>query len=75
MLYVYRSFTIDATPDFSVGRFFARARIIQNAFGNDSELCDARDLGQFDCETDAADFAQLWAIAWIDECYDQEDTA
>jgi hypothetical protein len=69
MRYTYKDFAIDATPDFSLGRFFARARITCNRCGgeNDGETHDLRDLGHFEAERDAVVFARVWAVSWIDE--------
>jgi hypothetical protein len=65
MRYAHKGFAIDATPDFSLGTFFARARITCNRC--DSETHDLRDLGQFAAEKDAVAFARVWAISWIDD--------
>jgi hypothetical protein len=69
MRYAYKDFTIDATPDFSLGRFFARARIIRDrsAGKNEGETYDLRDLAECDIERDAITFAHMRAVSWIDE--------
>lgn len=69
MQYKHGGWNIDATPDFSLGKFFARARLTRTSPGNngDSEIHVGRDLAWFDSEDEAVQFARRWAIAWIDE--------
>lgn len=69
MHFCYRACVINATPEFSLGRYFAHARIEQSqdlsefgAFGS----YDSGDLGDFATEADAVAFAQSWAIEWIE---------
>jgi hypothetical protein len=65
MRYEHKDFVIDATPDFSLGIFFACARITYNRC--DGETRDLRDLGQFVAERDEVAFARVWAVSWIEE--------
>jgi hypothetical protein len=68
MLTNYRGWTIDSTPDFFFGKYFARARIVQ-VFSNDREEPEMhieRDIEWFDRKDDAIDRAEQWAMAWID---------
>ena len=69
MQYEYGSWNIDATADFSLGKFFARARLTRISPGNDgdAEMHVGRDLAWFDSEDEAVQFAHRWAITWIDE--------
>lgn len=69
MHFCYRACIINATPEFSLGRYFAHARIDQSqdlsecaAFGS----YDSGDLGDFASEADAIAVAHAWAIEWID---------
>jgi hypothetical protein len=75
MLTDYRGWTIDATPDFFFGRYFARARIVQ-AFADDREepqMHIERDIEWFERKDDAIDRAIRWAISWIDARLDNTD--
>jgi hypothetical protein len=69
MRYEYGGWNIDATPDFSLGKFFARARITRASLDSegDAELHVGRDLAWFDRENEAVQFAHRWAIMWIDK--------
>jgi hypothetical protein len=69
MQYEYSGWIIDATPDFSLGKFFAHVRLIRASPDSeaDAEMHIARDLAWFDSEDEAVRFAHQWAIAWIDE--------
>jgi hypothetical protein len=69
MQYEYGGWNIDATPDFSLGKFFARARLTRGSPDSeeDSEMHVGRDLAWFDSEDEAVQFAHQWAIAWIDK--------
>lgn len=70
MHFLYRTWDIDVTPVFSIGRYFARARIASS-----QDLCEpgyddvyeSADLGDFDKEADAIAYAHKWAIEWIEE--------
>lgn len=63
----YRGWIIDATPDFSLGKFFAHARLVRASPDEDAdgELHIERDLSWFDTEDEAIRVAQQWAFAWI----------
>ncbi|MBC8752713.1 hypothetical protein OKW43_007888 [Paraburkholderia sp. WC7.3g] len=65
----YRGWIIDATPDFSLGKFFAHARLVRISPDDDvdSEMHIERDLAWFDTEDEAIEVAQQWAFAWICE--------
>lgn len=69
MQYEYGGWNIDATPDFSLGKFFARARLTRALPDSeeDAEMHVGRDLAWFDNEDEAVQFAHQWAIAWIDK--------
>ena len=70
MHFCYRACTIDATPQFSVGRYFARARIepSQDLSEPDGDATyESADLGDFSTEADAVGYAYEWAIRWVDE--------
>ncbi|MDQ0621628.1 hypothetical protein [Paraburkholderia graminis] len=63
----YRGWIIDATPDFSLGKFFARARLVRISADEktDSEMHIERDLSYFHTEDEAIEAAQQWAFEWI----------
>ncbi|MCP2091339.1 UNVERIFIED_ORG: hypothetical protein J2Y81_007426 [Paraburkholderia sediminicola] len=65
----YRGWIIDATPDFSLGKFFAHARLVRVSSDDDvdGEMHIERDLSYFDTEDEAIEVAQQWAFAWIYE--------
>jgi hypothetical protein len=65
----YRGWIIDATPDFSLGKFFARARLVRVSTDDDvdGEMHIERDLAWCDTEDAAIEAAQEWAFAWICE--------
>ncbi|MFM0086763.1 hypothetical protein PQR46_07460 [Paraburkholderia sediminicola] len=66
----YRGWIIDATPDFSLGKFFAHARLVRASTDDDvdGEIHIERDLSYFDTEDEAIEVAQQWAFEWICEC-------
>lgn len=68
MEYEYGGWIIDAIPDFSLGRFFAHARLSRASPDNnaDTEMHIERDLAWFDSEDKAIQVARQWAIEWID---------
>lgn len=69
MHFCYRACTIDATPEFSLGRYFAHAKIERSqdiSEGMGCDTYDSGDLGDFDSEADAVAFAHSWAIEWIE---------
>ncbi|MGQ7932382.1 hypothetical protein [Paraburkholderia sp. D1E] len=63
----YRGWIIDATPDFSLGKFFAHARLVRVSTDDEanSEVHIERDLSYFDTEEEAIQVAQDLAYAWI----------
>jgi hypothetical protein len=65
----YRGWIIDATPDFSLGKFFAHARLVRVSADDDvdGEMHIERNLSYFDTEDEAIEVAQRWAFAWICE--------
>ena len=65
----YRGWIIDAAPDFSLGKFFAHARLVRVSSDDDveGEMHIERDLSYFDTEDEAIEVAQQWAFAWICE--------
>ncbi|MFL9921544.1 hypothetical protein PQR75_40575 [Paraburkholderia fungorum] len=65
----YRGWIVDATPDFTLGKFFARARLVRVSADDevDGEMHIERDLSYFDTEDEAIEVAQHWAFAWICE--------
>jgi hypothetical protein len=67
MEYEYRGWVIDATPDFSLGRFFAHARLIRASPDDDAdaEMHIERNLAWFDNEDEAIEVARQSAIEWI----------
>ncbi|TDN70218.1 hypothetical protein [Paraburkholderia sp. BL10I2N1] len=69
MQYEYGGWTIDATPDYSLGKFFAHARLTRASpdSGTDSEMHIERDIAWFDSEDEAVQCARQWAMVWIDE--------
>lgn len=76
MLTDYRGWTIDATPDFFFGKYFARVRLVQ-AFADDDEephMHIERDIEWFERKDDAVDRAIRWAITWIDARPDSTDS-
>jgi hypothetical protein len=68
MEYEYRGWIIDATPDFSLGKFFAHARLTRASCDcdADTEMRIERDLLWFDNEGEATQAAHQWTIEWID---------
>lgn len=66
----YRGWIIDATPDFSLGKFFAHARLVRVSTddGVEGEMHIERDLSYFETEDEAIEVAQQWAFEWICEC-------
>jgi hypothetical protein len=69
MRYEYGGWIIDATPDFSLGKFFAHARLTRASSedGEEPEMHIERDIAWFESENEAVECAHQWAIAWIDE--------
>jgi hypothetical protein len=65
----YRGWIIDATPDFSLGKFFAHARLVRASTDDDidGEMHIERDLAWSDTEDDAIEIAQQWSFVWINE--------
>ena len=65
----YRGWIIDAAPDFSLGKFFAHARLVRVSSDDDvdGEMHIERDLSYFDTEDEAIEVAQQWAFTWICE--------
>ncbi|WP_168788764.1 hypothetical protein [Paraburkholderia aromaticivorans] len=63
------SFCVDSVPTFSVGRFFAQARISQShpATHEQIEIYAAINLPDFATEAEAIAFSNKWAVAWIHE--------
>ncbi|CAE6834875.1 hypothetical protein R75465_06438 [Paraburkholderia aspalathi] len=68
MEYKYGGWIIDATPAFSLGQFFAHARIIRASpdIDMDTEMHIERNLAWFESEDEAIEVARQWAIEWID---------
>ena len=68
MEFEYRGWVIDATPEFSLGQFFAHARIIRASPDGDAdtEVHIERNLAWFDNQDEAIQLARQWAIEWID---------
>jgi hypothetical protein len=68
MHFHFRCCNVDATPEFSMGRYFARARIeflLDLPATNGNAIYESDDLGDFDSMISAIDFARKWAIDWI----------
>lgn len=65
----YRGWIIDATPDFSLGKFFGHARLVRVSGDDevDGEMHIERNLSYSDTEDEAIEVAQDWAFAWISE--------
>lgn len=68
MKYEYGGWVIDATPEFSLGQFFAHARIVRASPDDDvdTEMHIGRNLAWFETEDEAIEVARQWAIDWID---------
>ena len=68
MKFKYRGWVIDPTPDFSLGQFFAHARLIRRSPDDDAgtEMHIERNIAWFDNEDEAIQLARKWAIEWID---------
>ncbi|MFM0617496.1 hypothetical protein PQR37_25905 [Paraburkholderia nemoris] len=68
MEFEYRGWVIDATPEFSLGQFFAHARVIRATSDDDAdtEMHIERNLAWFDNQEEAIELARQWAIEWID---------
>lgn len=65
----YRGWIIDATPDFSLGKFFGHARLVRVSDDDDAEgeMHIERNISFSDSEDEAIEVAQDWAFAWISE--------
>ncbi|TDN61391.1 hypothetical protein [Paraburkholderia sp. BL10I2N1] len=66
----YRGWIIDATPNFSIGKFFAHARLVHASTDDDAADCEMhieRNLAWCDTEEEATEVAQQWAFEWINE--------
>jgi hypothetical protein len=65
----YRGWIIDASPDFSLGKYFARARLVRASADNemDVEMHLEHNLGWYETEEEAVEVAQQWAYVWIIE--------
>jgi hypothetical protein len=63
----YLGWIIDATPEFSLGKFFAHARLVRVSADEDvdGEMHIERNLSWFDTEEEAIEVAQQWAFVWI----------
>ncbi|CAE6843834.1 hypothetical protein R75461_07154 [Paraburkholderia nemoris] len=63
------SFCVDSVPTFSVGRFFAQARISQvhPATHEQVAIFASINLPDFATEAEAIAFSNKWAIEWIHE--------
>ena len=68
MEYEYGGWIINATPDFSLGKFFAHARLTPSSPESnvDTEMHIERNLAWFDNEDEAIQVARRRAIEWID---------
>jgi hypothetical protein len=68
MKYEYGGWIIDATAEFSLGQFFARARLIRLSPDDeaDAEMHIERNLAWLENEDEAIQVARRWAIQWID---------
>jgi hypothetical protein len=68
MEFGYCGWIVDPTPDFSLGQFFAHARIIRASPDDDvdTEMHVERNLAWFDNQDEAIQLASQWAIGWID---------
>jgi hypothetical protein len=68
MEYEYCGWIIDATPDFSLGKLYAHARLtrVSSDADVDAEMHIERNLAWFDSEDEAIAMARQWAIEWID---------
>jgi hypothetical protein len=68
MHFHFRCCNVDATPEFTMGRYLARARIeflLDLPATNGNAIYESDDLGDFDSMISAIDFARKWAIDWI----------
>ncbi|MFM0397747.1 hypothetical protein [Paraburkholderia phytofirmans] len=63
----YCGWIIDATPEFCLGKFFARARLVRPSADEnvDGDMHIERNLAWFDTAEEAIEAAQKWAFAWI----------
>jgi hypothetical protein len=68
MRFTYKGFTVEATTDYSLGRFWACAQIMRTVAGTGSEesIVDKPDIGCFIVEKLAMNCAVEWATKWID---------
>jgi hypothetical protein len=68
MKYEYGGWVIDATPEFSLGQFFAHARIVRSSPDDDvdTEMHIERNLAWLETEDEAIEVARRWAMDWID---------
>jgi hypothetical protein len=68
MEFEYRGWIVDPTPTFSLGQFFAHARIIRASPDEDAdtEMHIESNLAWFDNQDEAIQVARQWAIEWID---------
>jgi hypothetical protein len=65
----YLGWIIDATPEFSFGKFFAHARLARVSVDEDvdGEMRIERNLSWFDTAEEAIEVAQQWAFVWISD--------
>ncbi|MEW9585033.1 hypothetical protein ABQJ48_26415 [Paraburkholderia sp. DGU8] len=77
MEFEYRGWVIDATPEFSLGQFFAHARLVRASSGDDvePEMHIERNLAWFDDQDEAIELARQWAIEWVDAREDKVGSA
>ncbi|WP_201762785.1 hypothetical protein [Paraburkholderia hospita] len=68
MKFGYSGWVVDATADFSLGQFFAYARLIRGSPDDeaDAEMHIERNIAWFDNEEEATLVARQSAIEWID---------
>lgn len=68
MRFQYKDFVIDATPDFSLGEFWAHARIAPGSLNSEKQpwIVDQNDLKHCPHEAAAIEHAVTWAREWID---------
>ncbi|MFP3563340.1 hypothetical protein [Paraburkholderia sp. SIMBA_030] len=69
MAFTYHGWIVDTTPDFSLGKFFAHARLTRASLDDDvdTEVHIERNHAWFDNEEEAIESAGQSAIAWINE--------
>lgn len=66
-MFEYEGWTVDPTPDYAVGKYFAHVRVvrIQDAAHGEPEMHIERNIAWFETQYEAVQAARNWALQWI----------